>query len=121
LKGLLKWVKGLNSDIFVLYYVSKDPRVLLQFKVFIALLVAYLLSPVDLISDFIPILGLLDDLVIVPLGASAVLRLIPDTVVSDARERANRLSRKVKIGAGAALVIILGLIISMVANRFIGE
>lgn len=120
MKGLLKWVKGLNSDIFVLYYASKDPRVLWQIKGFIALIVVYLLSPVDLISDFIPILGLIDDLVIVPLGVSSVLKLMPGPVVRDARERANKLSRKVKIWAGVVIVIILGLIFTVVLYGYVG-
>lgn len=121
MKGLIKWAKGLNLDIFVLYYASKDPRVFWQVKAFMALLVVYLLSPVDLISDFIPLLGYLDDLVIVPFGASAILRLIPGPVVSDARERVNKLSRNVRSWAGVAIIVILGLLFTLVVYRFLGS
>lgn len=86
---------------------ARDPRTPWAAKALAALVVAYALSPIDLIPDFIPVLGYLDDLVLVPLGIWAVLRLIPPEVMADARRRAETkpLARHSRWG----LAIVLGL------------
>lgn len=66
-----------------LYLAASDPHTPLAAKILIALLVAYSLSPIDLIPDFIPVIGLLDDLIIVPLGIALVIRMIPDHIWQD--------------------------------------
>lgn len=75
----------LESDVLMLAY--KDKRTPLTAKILIAITVGYLLSPIDLIPDFIPVLGLLDDLVIVPLLITISLKLIPTEVLADARQK----------------------------------
>jgi uncharacterized membrane protein YkvA (DUF1232 family) len=72
--------------------------------------VAYALSPVDLIPDFVPVLGYLDDLVIVPAGLALVLRLVPQDVLADCRQRALQQTPPSASGAGVAIVIALWLI-----------
>ena len=65
---LKTWAKGLKKNIFVLYLAYKDPRVPWYAKLLAICVVAYAFSPIDLIPDFIPILGYLDDIILVPLG-----------------------------------------------------
>ena len=69
-----EWVAQLKKDTYALYLASRDPRVPLVAKVIVILVVAYVLSPIDLIPDFIPVLGYLDDMVLVPLGMAAAIR-----------------------------------------------
>ncbi|WP_438448769.1 YkvA family protein [Gorillibacterium sp. sgz5001074] len=80
--------KKLKSNLMVMYLAYRDPRVPLFTKIFAICVVAYAFSPVDLIPDFIPILGYLDDLILVPLGVYIALRLFPKEVLEDYRARA---------------------------------
>jgi uncharacterized membrane protein YkvA (DUF1232 family) len=80
----------LKNEIFAVSHASKDPRTPWQAKVLIFLIVAYALSPVDLIPDFIPVLGYLDDLIIVPLGIALAIRMISPEVLDEARRSMNQ-------------------------------
>lgn len=80
--------KRLKMETYALYLAYRDPRVPWYAKVLAAAVVAYAFSPVDLIPDFIPVLGYLDDLVLVPLGITLALRMIPEDVLDRCRERA---------------------------------
>ncbi len=82
------WVAQLKHDTYALYLASRDPRVPWPAKIIALLVVAYLLSPIDLIPDFIPVLGYLDDIVLVPLGIALAIRCIPTDIWADCRERA---------------------------------
>jgi len=82
--------RRLTREVYALSFAVRDPRVPWYAKVAAACVVAYALSPIDLIPDFIPVLGYLDDLVLVPLGVWLVLRLIPAAVLSECRARADR-------------------------------
>ena len=75
------WAKNLKRQIFILYFAYKDERVPWYAKLFTACVVAYAFSPIDLIPDFIPILGYLDDVIIVPLGIMFALKMIPKNVL----------------------------------------
>lgn len=88
MKSWKERAKQLKNDIYTLYLAYKDPRVPWYVKVFIAMIIGYALSPVDLIPDFIPILGLLDDLIIIPLGISLSLKMIPKEVLKECRQKA---------------------------------
>jgi len=88
--------KLLKREAFVLYFAYKDQRVPWYAKLFAICVVAYAFSPIDLIPDFIPILGLLDDILLVPLGIWIALKLIPDDVICDCREKAQELLAKGK-------------------------
>jgi len=80
--------KALKQETFALYFACRNPRVSWAAKVLAAVVVAYAFSPIDLIPDFIPVLGYLDDLILIPLGISLVIRLIPSSVMEECREQA---------------------------------
>ena len=92
--GVVDWARGkadaLRADTFALYLVSRDPRVPWPAKAMVALTVAYALSPIDLIPDFIPVLGHLDDLLLVPLGLALAIHLVPPAVLVEMRTEAAR-------------------------------
>lgn len=87
-----EWIRKLKSrarrDVAVLYLAARDPRVPLAAKLLTAGAVAYALSPIDLIPDFIPVLGLLDDAVLIPAALALAVWLIPDDVLADLRSKA---------------------------------
>jgi uncharacterized membrane protein YkvA (DUF1232 family) len=108
LSKLRQKVKHLKSEAQVLMIAYKDKRTPLSAKILIGITVGYLLSPIDLIPDFIPILGLLDDLIIVPLLITLSIKLIPEIVLNDAREKVkNNPQRYKKSNWIFAIVIIL--------------
>ena len=78
----------LRRETLTLYLAYRDPRTPWYARVLVAGIVAYALSPIDLIPDFVPVLGYLDDVVVIPLGIALAVRLIPAEVMADARERA---------------------------------
>jgi len=80
LENLKRWARKLKSHMKALDLARKDPRVPWGAKVVLVLVVAYALSPIDLIPDFIPVLGLLDDLILLPLGIALAIRLMPKEV-----------------------------------------
>ena len=89
LERLKKRAEALNRDVYALYVASRHPEVPRLSKLIVAAVVAYLLSPVDLIPDFIPVLGVLDDIVLLPLGVALAIRTIPPDVWRECRERAD--------------------------------
>jgi uncharacterized membrane protein YkvA (DUF1232 family) len=93
---LEKWktrARQLKTETYALYLAYKHPGVPWYAKVFSALVVAYLFSPIDLIPDFIPVLGYLDDLVLVPLGILLALKMIPEDVWQECKEDAQQATR----------------------------
>ncbi len=99
--------RHLKIEIYALYLAYRDPRVPWYAKAFVALVVGYALSPIDLIPDFIPVLGYLDDLVLIPLGVAVALKMIPEKVMEDCRIRSKEvMSKKKPINRVAAVVII---------------
>ena len=88
------WAKSLKRDIVALWFAARDPRVPWHAKTVAGTVAAYALSPIDLIPDFIPVLGYLDDLLIVPLGIMLAIRLVPVEVMVELRtEAAKRIER----------------------------
>ena len=96
---------GLKREVYALYLACRDPRVPWYAKALAAGVVAYALSPIDLIPDFVPVLGYLDDLVLIPLGVLVVRALIPSGVMEDCRRRAEL--ARVKLVSRAGLVIVV--------------
>ena len=97
----------LKQEVYALYLAYRDPRVPWYARLLAACVVGYALSPIDLIPDFIPILGYLDDLVLVPLGLALALRLIPPPVLADCRTQARTLLAEGRPQSrGAALIIV---------------
>jgi uncharacterized membrane protein YkvA (DUF1232 family) len=88
LTKLKTMAKKLKANLMVMYLAYRDPRVPLGTKIFAICVVAYAFSPVDLIPDFIPIFGYLDDLILVPLGVYIALRLYPKEVLEEYRTKA---------------------------------
>jgi uncharacterized membrane protein YkvA (DUF1232 family) len=82
---LKQWARAIRRDAHALYLAARDPRVPWYAKALALAVAAYALSPIDLIPDFIPVLGYLDDLIIVPLGIAAVIRLVPPDVMAEHR------------------------------------
>ncbi|HSM11068.1 MAG TPA: YkvA family protein [Lysobacter sp.] len=88
LSSIRQWAKGLKQQTLVVYFAARDPRTPWLVRLLALFIAAYALSPIDLIPDFIPVLGYLDDLIIVPLGLVLVLRLVPAEVMLAARAKA---------------------------------
>ena len=101
------WARSLKRDIAALWLAARDRRVPLIAKLTAACVVAYALSPIDLIPDFIPILGYLDDLIILPLGIMLVVRLIPAPLMEEFRQAALDLPRRRPSTAGLAVILLI--------------
>jgi uncharacterized membrane protein YkvA (DUF1232 family) len=99
--------RQLQAETYALYLAYRDPRVPWYAKAVAVCIVGYALSPIDLIPDFIPVLGYLDDLVLIPLGIALTLRMIPPEVMAECRDRARaELADGKPVGRAAAAVII---------------
>ena len=107
LSSLKEKAKQLERETYALYLAYRDPRVPWHAKAFAAFVVAHTASPIDLIPDFIPVIGYLDDLVITPLGLFLALRMIPVEVMAEARQQAARASAEGRIKTRAGIVIVL--------------
>lgn len=107
MRSLKQLAKQLKKETYAIYLASTDQRVPWYARVLAGFTVAYAFSPIDLIPDFIPILGYLDDLIIVPLGIWLVLKMIPPAVLAECREKAAaEIERGKPINRAAAAVII---------------
>jgi uncharacterized membrane protein YkvA (DUF1232 family) len=125
---LQRWkrrARALKKEVYALYLAYRDRRTPWYAKAVAALVVAYAFSPIDLIPDPIPVLGYLDDLVLVPLGAALALRLIPPEVMADARMKAEELLRTGKpVSWGGAVIVgviwiaLAGLALWLIARLF---
>ena len=99
--------RHLKIEIYALYLAYRDPRVPWYAKAFVALVVGYAFSPIDLIPDFIPVLGYLDDLFLIPLGVAVAVKMIPKTVLEECREKAQKIMQQGRpVNRMAAVVII---------------
>ena len=105
--SLGSWARALKRDAIALWIAARDPRVPWHAKALAGAVAAYALSPIDLIPDFIPVLGYLDDLLIVPAGIWLVVRLVPAELMAEFREEATRRSdRPVSYAAAAAIALV---------------
>lgn len=104
---LRAWAKTLKREVVALHLAARDPRTPLGARILALAVLAYALSPLDLIPDFIPILGQLDDVILVPLGIWLVVRMIPREVFADARARAQDTDRPPASRAGATVIVTL--------------
>lgn len=113
---LRAWADAITRDVHALYLARRDPRVPWYAKALAIVVAGYALSPIDLIPDFIPVIGYLDDLVLVPLGISLVVRLIPPDVMAEYRQMAAAARQKpVSRIAAAVIVAIWGAAIGLAA------
>ena len=104
---LKAWARAIKRDVVALWLAARDPRVPLAAKVVAGMVAAYALSPIDLIPDFIPVLGYLDDLILVPAGIWLVVRLIPADLMREFRTGAE--ARAERPQSQAAVLVIIGL------------
>jgi uncharacterized membrane protein YkvA (DUF1232 family) len=111
---LRQWARRVKRDVIALYLAARDPRVPWYAKAVAAGVAAYALSPIDLIPDFVPVLGYLDDVVIVPLGILLAVRLVPRELMAELRTEAERSQGERPVSRTAAAVII-GLWVVVVA------
>ncbi|MDB5654212.1 MAG: hypothetical protein JWQ94_1825 [Tardiphaga sp.] len=104
-----RWASGIVRDVAALWLAARDPRVPWVAKAVAAVVAAYALSPIDLIPDFIPVIGYLDDLLLVPLGILLAVRLVPPALMAEfraaARDRGKPVSR-----AGAVIIVVIWMV-----------
>lgn len=108
--------RALKRQSLVVYYAARDPRTPWFPRLLALAIAAYALSPIDLIPDFIPVLGYLDDVIIVPLGLWLVLRMIPADVIADSHAKAEAASeRPVSRAMAVAIIAIWAIALAMIA------
>ena len=105
LASLRERARQVKVELIALALASKDPRTPWYAKLIVAGCVAYALSPVDVIPDFIPVIGLVDDLIFIPLALALAVRFIPEPVLADCRSRAGEIASR-KTSRAAAVVIV---------------
>lgn len=108
----------LKRHTLTVYFAARDPRTPLLVRILAVLVAAYALSPIDLIPDFIPVIGYVDDLLLIPLGLALVVRLTPPEVIEAARAQAERVSIKPVSYSAAAAIIGVWLIIAWLFTRW---
>ena len=107
LESLRARAKDLRAWTYALYGAYRDPRVPWYARVFALCVVAYAISPIDLVPDFVPVLGYLDDLILIPLGIALAIRMIPPDVLAEHRERGRALAAEAKPASWAATAVII--------------
>jgi uncharacterized membrane protein YkvA (DUF1232 family) len=116
LERIKQWARSIKRDVIALWIAARDPRVPWYAKALAAAIAAYALSPVDLIPDFIPVLGYLDDLVIVPVGILLAVRLIPAPLMAEFREQASKIAQKPRSTSAAVIVIMIWIAVAALAG-----
>ncbi|MHA1303803.1 MAG: YkvA family protein [Candidatus Heimdallarchaeaceae archaeon] len=115
-KNWKKWVTKVKNDSYALYLAYKDPRVSWFARIFAFLVIAYFFSPIDLIPDFIPIFGYLDDFVLVPVGLVLALKMMPKDVLAESREKAKELTNLEKPKSWIIAVIIVIIWVTVISS-----
>lgn len=105
LEGWKRWARTIKRDAHALYLASRDPRVPWYAKAIAVAVAAYAASPIDLIPDFIPVIGYLDDLIIVPLGIALVIKLIPPEIMAEHRALATAAQDRPVSRTAAAVIV----------------
>lgn len=111
--------RQLKQHTLAVYFAARDPRTPVLVRALAVLVAAYALSPIDLIPDFIPVVGYLDDLLLVPLGLALVIRLTPPAVMASAHSRAQQAAGKPVSYWAAAFIICLWLVSGWLLARWI--
>src|SRR6478672_6802399 len=102
-----RWARAIKRDVVALWIAARDHRTPVLAKIVAGFVAAYALSPIDLIPDFIPVLGYLDDVVIVPAGILLTVRLIPDGLMDEFRAEAARREGRPASQVGATGIVVL--------------
>ena len=123
LESWKRWANQLKRETYALYLAYRDPRTPWYAKAFSALVVAYAFSPIDLIPDPIPVLGYLDDLILLPLGIALAVKMIPPAVLEESRVHAQAVmeqGKPVNKAAAAVIIAIWVFLAAAVAAAFYG-
>ena len=120
LERLKRWAAELRTQLLTLWFCRRHPDTPWAAKLLVIVVVAYALSPIDLIPDFIPVLGYLDDLVIVPAGIALLVKIIPPDVLEECRSKAqsNLASRKPKNWVAAVIIVLIWLFVIFMVLSF---
>jgi uncharacterized membrane protein YkvA (DUF1232 family) len=107
LRTARQWARSIKRDVFALWIAARDRRTPIAAKIIAGAVAAYALSPIDLIPDFVPVLGYVDDLVIVPLGIMLAVRLIPAPLIAEFRAHAAGLAARPVSKAGLLAILLI--------------
>jgi uncharacterized membrane protein YkvA (DUF1232 family) len=120
LEKLKSRARVLKNEAIVVYIAAKDPRTPWYAKALIFFVVAYAFSPIDLIPDFIPVLGYLDDLIIIPAGIALAIRLIPADALEEARGKVagSSMERSVRV-VGVVVIVFVWVVILIIIIKFL--
>lgn len=120
IRTLKTWARGIKRQLLALSLAYRDPRTPWYAKAWTALVLAYAFSPIDLIPDFIPVLGLLDDAILLPLGIMVALRLIPPAVMTQAQDQARALEGQQRPTSliGAIVIVLVWLVAAVLVGRW---
>ncbi len=111
--------KQLKQHTLTVYFAARDPRTPLFVRALAVFVAAYALSPIDLIPDFIPVIGYLDDLLLVPLGLALVVRLTPPEILESAREQARQAASRPISYTAAVFFVALWLVVAWVVVSWV--
>ncbi len=116
-----RWARQLKQEIYALYLAYRDPRLPWYARLIALSVVAYAFSPIDLIPDPIPVLGYLDDLILIPLGVMLAVKLIPPPVLAECRQKAQTMAAQDKPvnWAAAGVIIVVWLCLAVLVIRLI--
>jgi uncharacterized membrane protein YkvA (DUF1232 family) len=111
-----QWARAIKRDVIALWIAARDLKTPMATKLVAGAVASYALSPIDLIPDFIPVLGYLDDLLIVPLGILLAIRMIPPDLMTDFRQRAALQQNRPSSRAGLVAIVLIWLALSALAG-----
>lgn len=118
LARLKERARALKRELVALWLAARDARTPWRARILVGAILAYALSPVDLIPDFIPVLGLLDELLLLPAAIWLALRMIPAAVMTDARQRAAQVAARPRSVAGAVVIVLLWVVLAVWLGRW---
>jgi uncharacterized membrane protein YkvA (DUF1232 family) len=121
IRRLESWARRLKVEVYALYLAFKDPRVPWYARVFAAVVVGYAFSPIDLIPDPVPVLGYLDDLILIPLGVALAIKMIPPAVLAECREKARDAKDRPVNRVAAVVVVIVWIALAALAVRLLAR
>ena len=121
IRRLESWARGLKVEVYALYLAYRDPRVPWYARVFAAVVVGYAFSPIDIIPDVVPVLGYLDDLILVPLGVALAIKMIPPHVLAECREKAREAKDRPVNKVAAVVIVIVWIALAVLAVRILAR
>lgn len=119
LARLRRWAKAIKVDVLAVWLAARDPRTPWRARVLALLVAAYALSPIDLIPDVVPVLGYLDEALLIPLGILLVVRLVPPALMEEHRAAARLRAQRPVSWASAAVFIVIWLLLAGVCARWL--